>query len=793
MSLFLPPILRPSYRLIIGVFLFQVGIAYAQLPDSLLQQLAAAETEEARYQLQLEVGKSYAQVLDYEMADSLYDDAMNWAKKTGHDKIRVEALYGKGWYHYQKQAIEQGESYYQAAFALAEEKERPDLHISALSAYSGSLMRYRKPQEALAALEKAVSLMPLAELEGEQAAALFYNLAGAYMMTGRIGEAKDYLKKYNGFMKENQQWQEYATGLNGMGVICKNMGQLDSAKIYYKQSLSAFRSHGFEEPAILFTTVHNLATLAIQSGELDSSIVLQTQALDLAVAAGNPIWQADIYRELGDIYLRTGDTEQSHAFFHKSIALLVPLNAPRELGKTLSFYTKLLQEQGYFKRALDTLEKSNELFGFSEANPIPYCSYLVQKGDLLHEIGQDEQAISAGYTGLRIARNNDFPLWQVNFLTSLGEYYLANGSADSAKYYAKEAIRVGDLNGYQLDKMSAYEIIQDALAELGEYEEALAYSKTYQTLKDSIFKADLSDQVSKERVRQNIISAQEKQAQAEDNAALLASRSRLLTGLLISLGVIFLGGIFFFQQLRRNKVKIEAQNETLAQLNQTKDKFFGIVSHDLRSPLVAFQGLGKQIKHYVQKANLDKLGQIANQVDESSDRLNSLLDNLLNWALLQTGTIPYRPTSISFEEVLLDTFEVFEHNAQVKQIELISEVDPEIKVYADAHALHAILRNLISNALKFTPAGGTITVSTASKEGKSFISVNDTGTGISVENLEKIFSLEKESKTGTAGEKGTGLGLILTKELIELNRGKMEILSELGKGSTVNFFLPATP
>jgi len=787
------PLLFFSYHLLLLAFLFQVGLAHAQLPDSLLQRLAAADTEEDRYEVQLEIGKSYSMSFDHAMADSLYEAALSWAKEADNPRIQIQALYGMAKSQSYQHKVEQAEAYYQESIDLAEAKNLPDLQISALSAYGSTLFRHRRPQEALAVLEAAVNLLPAAEVHPDTKSMLLYNLAGAYMMTGKMAEAKTYLNEVIQFWQETEQWSEYANGLNGLGVLCKNMGQLDSAKIYYEQSLLAYRTHGMNEPATLFTPIHNLSALALQAGELDRSFSLVKEALELAEEVENVAWQADVYRELGDTYLRFGDLEQSRTFLDKSVALLAPLDLPRSMGKTLSFYSKLLQEEENYEEAIEMLEKSNDLFGFSEANPIPYCSYLVSKSTLLKYVGQYEQAIELGHTGLSLARNNTFPLWEVNFLATLAENYLAMGRADSAKFYALESIRVADQNGYFLEKIPAYEVLQKALPQMNEYQAAFTYAREYQLLKDSTFQADLASQVSKERVRQNILAAEEKQAQAEKASALLSSRNQLFLGLLIALAVILLGGVFFFQQLRRNKREIETQNTTLAQLNLTKDKFFGIVSHDLRSPLMAFQGLGKQINHYVGRGNLDKLAQVASQVDETSDRLNGLLDNLLNWALLQTGTIPYRPVAVSLQEVLLDTFEIFEHNAEAKEIDLISQIDPALNVYADTHALYAIMRNLISNALKFTQPGGTVTVSTESKAGKIFISVNDTGTGISVENLEKIFSLDKESKRGTAGEKGTGLGLLLTKELIELNQGEMEIRSKLGIGSTVTLCLPAFP
>ncbi len=146
--------------------------------------------------------------------------------------------------------------------------------------------------------------------------------------------------------------------------------------------------------------------------------------------------------------------------------------------------------------------------------------------------------------------------------------------------------------------------------------------------------------------------------------------------------------------------------------------------------------------------------------------------------------------AIDIEKVGQEVLAMFQHNASVKGISLISKITPKLNVFADESALQTILRNLISNAIKFTPEGGTVTLSTETKDDKIFIIINDTGTGISTERLEKLFTLEKQSRKGTAGEKGTGLGLSLVKELVELNKGFIDVTSKLNKGSQFKIALP---
>ena len=293
-----------------------------------------------------------------------------------------------------------------------------------------------------------------------------------------------------------------------------------------------------------------------------------------------------------------------------------------------------------------------------------------------------------------------------------------------------------------------------------------------------------------EQVRQNVVVLENKRKQAELEADLLASQNRLYLVLAGALGFILLFGSYLFYQLQKTKKQLEDQNLQLQQLNATKDKFFGIIAHDIRSPIVALDGVGEQMAYYLEKNKPEKLQRLAGRVDKTAKRLSALLDNLLNWALLQQGVIPYHPKSLNVHQVANNVMEMFKINAELKGIALVTQVPTNLTAFADESAMHTILRNLVSNAIKFTPSGGTVTLSTDVKNDKVFININDTGTGIAAEKLSKLFSLEKKSAKGTAGERGTGLGLTLVKELAELNKGTIRVISELGKGSEFVVSLP---
>lgn len=258
--------------------------------------------------------------------------------------------------------------------------------------------------------------------------------------------------------------------------------------------------------------------------------------------------------------------------------------------------------------------------------------------------------------------------------------------------------------------------------------------------------------------------------------------------------LIILASIIYKYYQNKTKVAriLEAQKLELERLNSTKDKFFSIISHDLRGPVASFFGISRLIKFLVESKETNQLIDVADDIDRSVERLSNLLDNLLNWAMQQQGQVPNVPEKLEFKYLAMDLSATFKTMADSKKIHLKVEVGDNAQIWADRNMTMTIFRNLINNALKFTPEGGSVTLFASEKDGKVLVGVKDTGVGIPKEKLETLFTLgEKKSTYGTSGEKGLGLGLQLVNEFIGLNNGTLQVESEPGKGTTFWIALPA--
>jgi signal transduction histidine kinase len=238
--------------------------------------------------------------------------------------------------------------------------------------------------------------------------------------------------------------------------------------------------------------------------------------------------------------------------------------------------------------------------------------------------------------------------------------------------------------------------------------------------------------------------------------------------------------------------KEQAQVEKyLREVNSTKDKFFSIIAHDLKSPLNTIVGFLQLLNDHVDAFTIDELKNFAGSMNKSVKNLLGLLDNLLQWSRSQTGTIEYNPIDINVRELITDNIMLLAGHAQSKGVLLENNIEDQLSIKADINMLNVIFRNLLSNAVKFTRKGGTVNIAAEKKDSYVYITVKDTGVGISPEKLENIFNLGSGyTSSGTALEKGNGLGLLLCKEFVEKNNGNLQVRSQPGKGSVFTVCIP---
>jgi signal transduction histidine kinase len=248
------------------------------------------------------------------------------------------------------------------------------------------------------------------------------------------------------------------------------------------------------------------------------------------------------------------------------------------------------------------------------------------------------------------------------------------------------------------------------------------------------------------------------------------------------------------QQLQEQTALLEEKNAQLKALNASKDKFFSIIAHDLKSPFAGLVVVANLIKENIGRWNTDEFTRSIDQLQESIDNLYAFIENLLTWSRFQQGMMGYHPQIVNFQYIIARNVALLIYNAHQKQITIRNSIQDQVPVYTDVEMIDIVIRNLLSNAIKFTKAGGTVEISATQDGDIVKIAISDTGIGIPEESLPDLFRIDaKTRQVGTAGEQGTGLGLILCKEFVEKHVGKIWVESEVGRGSTFWFTLPKKP
>ncbi len=377
---------------------------------------------------------------------------------------------------------------------------------------------------------------------------------------------------------------------------------------------------------------------------------------------------------------------------------------------------------------------------------------------------------------------------------ALADYYKMEGVLDSAIFFYERSIVDSTFTQDGLEDINnqhIYSSLSTIYEELGNYELAFVYLKKYNVLHNRALANDAKIAAEEFNVQYETAEKEDEIDQLNSSNQLLSAKNRNYLLGMLGFGLFGLFSFLVYLNIRKKNQVISEQKARLEQLNITKDRIFAIIGHDMRKPALAFRGIGKKVNYLLQKQDYKTLNALGNAIEKDALALNKLTDNLLNWALTQKNVMPYNPQRFAVADIVEETLSVFQAVARDKNIQLQSKIPTDLYVFADRNALLTIIRNLVDNAIKYTPENGQINIIANADNDKISLQVEDTGVGIPQSELSTIFLLkEDKSKVGTAGEQGTGLGLHLVHELVKLNKGAIEVASTLGQGTRFNLELP---
>lgn len=679
--------------------------------------------------------------------------------------------------------------------------EHKHIRYQAQSIFNQALIlaKERKPEEEIKLLQEALGILKGSDEYALQASILS-KMAIAEKGMGRPKVALKLLDSAEALYDRQTDVPNYLEALNARGRIYRSIGKYDSARLTYAKVIKIAQAE--KEDGSLARAYNNLGNIEQLTGNVEGALAQYVKSLEIKERIGNKRGIALAHYNIGTIKAGMKSYPASIANFRKSKKLAKEIEYTKvvqlselKIGNSYNEMSQIDSALIYHHSALQIAEDSKDKKGIA-------LTYLNLGTDYvtLKDFGQAFKYLTGA---LDIARETGNVAYEGGALSYIATAYLdAKKMAAGDSSFQLESLELSDkqIEEYLLEankiandvdnfevKEASLEGLNYLYTKTNNYKANAAILKEHLILKDSMFSKERADAIADWETKYETAEKEKEITKLEAAKEKSAARIRLWSVISLLLFSIIGIGSYLFIQLQKVRKKLLVQNDQLTELNQTKDRFFGIIAHDIRSPIVALESVDEQMDYFLKKEDTHKLTELGSLVGKTARHLNSLLDNLLNWALVQTNSIPYHPESINVSQAWRDTTHLFEANAQVKNIKFVAEIDSDLEVYADTASFNTILRNLTSNALKFSEQDSTVTFSAVKSNDLTIFKVKDEGIGMSKEKISKLFTLEKKSQKGTAGEKGTGLGLILCKDLVELNKGNIFVESTEGKGSTFSF------
>ncbi len=501
------------------------------------------------------------------------------------------------------------------------------------------------------------------------------------------------------------------------------------------------------------------------------------KALKIAEEINDNLSIAKAQNNIANVFFKLTDYRKALKYYFDTLkiyereknASLMVKNTLSNIGSSYSNLKQYGKALEYLKKSLKLSKDTDDLVGISDTCNNMGILYLEEKNYKL--------AVTYFNKALRLAEEINSTPSMINIYINLGTFYTETKNYEKSKFFLDKSLELAK-SFKALDYLKeAYEAYYQLFYAQKNHKLALKYFQLTQKIQDSVVKNTIKKKISglefkyqiekneKElnELRKHKLEQELKYKYIEENKKILEEKNE----------------------------EVERKNKLLEDTNTAKDKFFSIIAHDLKNPFSGIIGLSSfMYENYDSLADDEKMDFIK-QIEESSKGSFQLLENLLLWSRAQTGGLKFDPEKINLKIVINECISLLSLYASNKNINITSDLDYDIFVYADLYMVKTILRNLINNAIKFTRNSGSIIVS--ARMNRSFVetSVEDTGIGISSKDLVNLFKLDVKFRNfGTNHETGSGLGLLLCKEFIEKNGGEIFVKSQINKGSNFCFTLP---
>lgn len=580
-----------------------------------------------------------------------------------------------------------------------------------------------------------------------------------------------------------------------IGSLYNSTGKYDSAIVYYNNALDFYKKTN--DSVYMAKVLNNIGLSHDYQGKMEMAVSYYIKSLDIKQKLNDTTGIITCLNNIGALFFYLEKYDEALKYYKMCIPLSKQVNdnegfvmANLNIGET---YRKIEQ----YELALEFLLKANEQNKTVKSN---YLQALIYDniGLTYMELGNNKKAIDFLEKSVEvnlILNDKDALLNNYNAIGSF--YHKTNNLTQAVDYYTK-AYEISSNAGFLKPASNNAEKLSQIYSELQNYKQSMHYHLIYSSLRDSVINIESNKRIDEMRIKyetekkDNQISLLKKEKEISDIKIKNSQKEKLffIVSVIALIAISFL--LFFLYNNKKRTGKIlQEKNKQLNKLNYTKDKFISILAHDLKNPFAGFVKITDALKNNYNNIDNSKKIKYIETINSSAKNLNYLLNNMLHWAVIQNDKADINLSKINISDLFAETKKILSDFAQQNNTKILSQIPENTTVLADKTFILIVFNNMIINAIKFSDKNKPVFVSAKRINNFVQISVKDNGIGIAHKDIEKLFSLdENPKKIGSHKNKGTGMGLILCKEITEKMNGKIWVKSELGKGSEFIFTLP---
>ena len=644
-------------------------------------------------------------------------------------------------------------------------------------------------QSSVTLLDEAI---PVADSQGDEQLIQSFLIQQVmnYLSSSQYSKAENMLLNT---LDRYPQSDQKAQLLRLLGNTYRYQGRFEEA--FEKQEEARALVDSAENPQLFGSLDHDMGALHSSTGNYGTALKYYLRSINIAEITGDSTLLAKALNSVGVAYNNSSQHEKAKHHLEQAIGINKKLNNQVGLLRATNNLAISYDNLGNFEQSIATYNEALQLHREIRPSTPPF-RILYNLGQLHKKNGELDKAEKHFRQSLSHCKEAGIMqglVYNYGGLANVAELRENFSAARSNYQKALEVARNIGIARLERDALRSLYLLEKSQKN---YRQALSHHETFKAIGDSLQDAAIKDQLEKTETelglrRQEEVNKllQDKQQQQEARIVtqnwLIATSSGIILVIAISLYLLYRSN----REKRQINAELEHQRNKLQELNKVKDKMLAIISHDLRSPMASMSGMLYLIRE--QDLSREEIRDMASSLEVSLNQNITMMDNLLVWAREQMSGLALDTEVVNAHEIVREVVENSFPQAESKGIKLINEVGEEVKIEADPNLFRLILRNLISNGIKFSSSGDQIVIeSLKTPNGKVEFKVRDTGIGIPEEKQEKLFTVHTESRAGTNNEKGSGLGLKLCKEFVEKQNGEISLQSVEGEGTTFTFSLP---